>query len=142
MEAQRWSLLDIREKAPQHQQVRFFYEGESAAFGDRGFVARIGEEKGFFPVSKAAPLPERLAPKGQLAVQPIRHTTVPQQDINPSNLPLEAVWKAMRAAQLPDQKLLEVARKWGEAHSGCLLEANAEGELRGEVSGWSVVVME
>lgn len=140
MQADKWGDFNTTEKAPQHQQVRFFLEEDKAVFGDRGFILQVGDGKWFMPVSKAAPLPQQVTHKGQLAVQPKQLIPVPQQDVNPAHIPLEAAWKAMEAAQLPADQLVEIAEKWAAAHGGCALGTNEADELVGEVSDWTVKV--
>ena len=134
--------LDIAEKAPQHQAVRYFLEDESPVFGDRGFVARVDGQAWFLPLSKAALLPQRFREKGQLAVQPSRQIPVPQQDVNPAHLPLEPVWKAILNAGFEAKKKAEIAAQWAQAHGGCALEQDQEGDLVGEMGEWRIKVVE
>lgn len=142
MQPERWQNYMPIETKPQHQAIRYFFEGEEGIFGDRGMVLEVGGSSWFIPLTLASLLPQHFKEKGELAVHPHRQPPVPQQDPNPAFLPLEAAWKAMREAGLEDEALSGIAETWARDHGGCLLEADSEGRLVGKVSEWDVQVFQ
>lgn len=143
MNAAGWPFFDIKQSAPQTRPIRFFDDGESASFGDRGFLFKFQDSIYYFPVSQTSILPRERGEAGPGPTLAVSQTTVPQFEPHPGYLPLESVWQAVLTSDWEEGEKKALLDLWLERHGACVLTeapADIDAEFIGEVGDYQVRV--